>query len=135
MSAGLFLSQSQGKFFKIYVLKLIHTIKANNFNFPLKSWFQEGNLNPFVFNVPFLYPLKTSENLVFSCFQGVEKRCIGNKGVKVKITRELDWNAPLGTGKLVFGFYDNFPPWNWSCLSDTVIQFYRKSSIFSFVSH
>ena len=32
--------------------------------------------NPFVPNAPFLYPLKTSENL---CFQGVEKGCVGNK--------------------------------------------------------
>ena len=33
-------------------------------------------LNPFVHNAPFLYPLKTSENLkVFWCFQGVEKGC------------------------------------------------------------
>ena len=40
--------------------------------------------NPFVPNAPFLYPLKTSENLkVFWCFQGVEKRCIGNKWVKL----------------------------------------------------
>ena len=29
-----------------------------------------------------LYPLKTSENLtVFRCFQGIEKRCIGNEWV------------------------------------------------------
>ena len=32
----------------------------------------EKFLNPFVPNAPFLYPLKT-------CFQGVEKGCIGNK--------------------------------------------------------
>ena len=39
--------------------------------------------NPFVPNVPFLYPLKTLENLTaFWCFQGVEKGCIGNKLVK-----------------------------------------------------
>ena len=32
-------------------------------------------LNPYVFNAPFLYPLKTSENRkVFLCFQGVEKK-------------------------------------------------------------
>ena len=36
-----------------------------------------------VCNAPFLYPLKTSENLeVFWCFQGVEKGCIENKWVK-----------------------------------------------------
>ena len=42
------------------------------------------SINPFVPNVPFLYLLKTSENLtVFGCFQGVEKGCIGNKWVKL----------------------------------------------------
>ena len=40
-------------------------------------------LNPFVPNVLFLYPLKTTENCKdFLCFQGVEKGCIGNKWVK-----------------------------------------------------
>ena len=54
--------------------------------------------NPFVPNAPFLYPLKTSENLkVFWCFQGVEKGCIGNKWVNffLKIappkSRRLPW--------------------------------------------
>ena len=42
--------------------------------------------NPFVPNGPFLYPLKTSENLaVFWCFQGVKKGCIGNEWFKVNI--------------------------------------------------
>ena len=40
-------------------------------------------LNPFFPNTPFLYPLKISENLtVIWCFQGIEKRCIGDKWVK-----------------------------------------------------
>ena len=39
--------------------------------------------NPFVPNVPFLYPLKTLENLkVFWYFQGAEKGYIGNEWVK-----------------------------------------------------
>ena len=37
------------------------------------------NLNPFVPNVPFLYHLKTSENLTVFCLQGVEKACTGNE--------------------------------------------------------
>ena len=38
---------------------------------------------PCVPNTNFLYLLKTLENhMVFSCFQGVEKGCIGNKWVK-----------------------------------------------------
>ena len=40
-------------------------------------------LDPFVPNAPFLYPLKTSENLkVFCSFQGVGKGYIGNEWVK-----------------------------------------------------
>ena len=43
--------------------------------------YQQCN-NPFVANAPFLYSLKTPENLtVFWSFQGVEKGCIGNKWV------------------------------------------------------
>ena len=40
-------------------------------------------INPLVPNVPFLYPLKTSENFtVFWCFMGVKKEYIGKKMVK-----------------------------------------------------
>ena len=38
-------------------------------------------INPFVSYAPFLYPLKTSENLTVFCFQGVEKRYIGKNGL------------------------------------------------------
>ena len=42
--------------------------------------------NPFVPNAPFLYPLKTSEKFtVFWCFQGVEKGCIGNDWVNIRV--------------------------------------------------
>ena len=47
----------------------------------ISSWAKivlEFNFNPFVPNAPFLYPLKTSENL-----QGFEKGCIGNEWVKI----------------------------------------------------
>ena len=44
----------------------------------------------FVFSAPFLYPLKTSENLtVFWCFQRVEKRCIVNKWVNLTFRLRL----------------------------------------------
>ena len=44
--------------------------------------------NPFVPNTSFLYPLKTSENLlVFWCLLGVEKGCIGNEWVKPCVNR------------------------------------------------
>ena len=40
------------------------------------------NLNLFVPNALFLYPLRRSENLTgFCCFQGAEKGCIWNEGV------------------------------------------------------
>ena len=39
-------------------------------------------INPFVPNAPFLYPLKTSENLT-DVFRGVGKECIGSKWVKM----------------------------------------------------
>ena len=39
--------------------------------------------NPFIPNAPFLYPLKTLENiLVYWCFQAAERGCMGNKWVK-----------------------------------------------------
>ena len=39
-------------------------------------------MNPFVPNAPFLYPVKTSENLtVFWYFQGVEKWCMVTNGL------------------------------------------------------
>ena len=38
--------------------------------------YENISLNPFIPNVPFLYPLKT---LVFWCFQGVEKGYIENE--------------------------------------------------------
>ena len=44
----------------------------------------EKLFNPFMPNVPFLYPLKVSENRkVIWCFQRVEKGCIGNKWGKI----------------------------------------------------
>ena len=36
-------------------------------------------INPFVLNTPFFYPPLKTENMVFCCFQGVEKGCIGSK--------------------------------------------------------
>ena len=44
-----------------------------------------AEINPFVSNAPFLYPLKTS---VFWCFQRVEKGCIGNEWVHFENERE-----------------------------------------------
>ena len=51
----------------------------------------DGYFNPFVPNALFLYPLKTSENLIdFWCFQGVEKMCIGNKWFKSVLESERE---------------------------------------------
>ena len=54
--------------------------------FQLRVW-SFGQINPFVPNAPFVYPLKTSENCkVFWCFQGVKKGCIGNVWVSKETT-------------------------------------------------
>ena len=48
-----------------------------------------NDFNPFVPSAPFLYPLKTSENLnVFWCFQGVAEWCLGI-GFKFKLLNQL----------------------------------------------
>ena len=48
-------------------------------------------INLFVPNAPFLYPMKTSENLtIFWCFQGVEKGSIRSKWVKDSILT-VEW--------------------------------------------
>ena len=53
---------------------------------PLISDFWQGCLNTFVPNATFLYPLKASESLtVFWCFQGAEKRWIGDKWVNYSV--------------------------------------------------
>ena len=40
-------------------------------------------IDPFASNVPFLYPMKTSENSkVFLCFQGVGKGKLGTNRLK-----------------------------------------------------
>ena len=66
-----------------------------------------GNLaliiNPFFPNSPFLYPLKTSENLpVFRCFQGAEKGCIGNEWVNPFLANAAIGNHRPGMGLNVF---------------------------------
>ena len=53
-------------------------------------------INSFVPNTPFLYSLKTSENQVFWCFQGVQKGCIGNKRVNTRILG----GTSFGTNKI-----------------------------------
>ena len=46
----------------------------------------------FVPNAPFIYPIKTSENItIFWCFRGVEKECIGNRCV-TRLSRTT-WNV------------------------------------------
>ena len=58
---------------------------ARRFLFRVLKKLKRSAFNPFLPNEPFLYPLKTSENLilmVFWYFQGAEKECIRNKWVK-----------------------------------------------------
>ena len=68
--------------FDYFALKgLIYNVTVFLNRTPL-IFFCPRSLKPFVYNAPFLYPLKASENLkVFWCFQGVEKGCIGNEWV------------------------------------------------------
>ena len=68
--------------------------------------------NPFVPNSPFLYPLKTSENLtVFWCFQGVEKECIGNKWVKdaLKIQTPSKCLIKVDNSSHFWDFFQDYP--------------------------
>ena len=52
-------------------------------NWRTRSWIQTPLTHLFRMH-PFSTPLKTSENLtIFWCFQGKEKRCIGNKWVNL----------------------------------------------------
>ena len=57
--------------------------------------------NTFVPNAPFLYPLKTSENLtVLWCFQGAEKSALGTNGLIKRYSSKshssfLDYNMKL----------------------------------------
>ena len=47
-----------------------------------------SEINSFVPNSPFIYPLKTSQNLtIFWCFQEVEKGWIGNEWLKIEIKK------------------------------------------------
>ena len=58
----------------------------------LSNTYYSSIFHPFVSNAPFLYPLKTSENfMVFWCFKGVKKRCIGNKWVLTKNCDYVDY--------------------------------------------
>ena len=51
------------------------------------------NFNPLVPNEPFLYPLKTSENLtVFWYFHGVEKSSLETNGLICKLRNEKGWS-------------------------------------------
>ena len=63
----------------------------------LKDDSQNLTFNPFVPNSPFLYSLKTSENLtVFWYFQEVEKGCIGSTWVNGCNVGSSSWEKHLG---------------------------------------
>ena len=47
----------------------------------------ETKLNPFVSSVPFLYPLKTSENFSFLMFSGGRERVHWEQMVEVKASQ------------------------------------------------
>ena len=73
------------------------------------------SVNPFVPNALFPYPLKKSGHLtVFWCFQGLEKGCIENKCVKIRICQHFElgasylgkkrWNTKCGSGSIFIAF-------------------------------
>ena len=59
-------------------------LKSEETNFQNEHTRGIFQITPFVLDAPFLYPVKTSENLTVFIFQGVEKGCIGNKWVERK---------------------------------------------------
>ena len=73
------------------ITRVTKTFKANQFKQgAVLTSYSVFFINPFLPNAHFLYPLKTSENLmVFWCFQGVEKGCIGNEWVNKKLHKYL----------------------------------------------
>ena len=81
-------------------------------------------INSFVPITPFLYPLKTSENLtVFWCFQWVEKGCIGSEWVNKKMLLNanirryfysLEWMW-LDSWKTII-LCSNVAPWTNPCI-------------------
>ena len=77
-----YIKNSKPEFDENSLTNYVHFVISN---LPIRNDRLE-QFNPFVPNVPFLYPVKTSENLmVFGCFQGVEKGCIGNELVKTDL--------------------------------------------------
>ena len=93
------LSVSKGTcfFYKNFSFEVIFVQTCIAINFPVPLAFIQDTSkichfwvlsNPFVSNAPFLYLLKTSENLtVFWYFQGVEKRCTGNEWVNFEVLK------------------------------------------------
>ena len=65
----------------IYSYKLCPQ-KSSSYKWLTGSSIRLCNLNPSIPDAPFRYKLKRSGNQkIFSCFQGLEKGCIGNKEV------------------------------------------------------
>ena len=70
--------------FFLYLDNFINTMKVRLSSAVPILFLALSGINPSAPNAPFLYPLKSSENLkVFWCFQGVEKECIGKKWDKI----------------------------------------------------
>ena len=92
-------SKSQAQHYR--KLKFGSTLKYLNINHYHHHHHLNSVVNPFAPNAPFLYPLKTSENL--KGFQGVEKGCTGNEWVNCKyywqwgacysVCSEVYWNC------------------------------------------
>ena len=83
-----------------------------------------GNFKSFVPNAPFLNPPKILKNLlVFWCFQGVEKKCIGNKWLKLLFGSPQSFRFPEAsfvseTNEDYTRIYDNLLQF---CITDNLL--------------
>ena len=71
------------EFMNVFLLLATYVGYIASSMFASQGLFRCTFINPFVPNARLFYSLKTSENhMVFWCFQGLEKECIGNKWIK-----------------------------------------------------
>ena len=89
--------------------KICYSTLKHSLSLKFKCWrlIPMFNFNPFIPNVPFFYPLKTSENRkVFWCFQGIQKGCIGNECVWVKlVSKHVFVDLILQSWPRIHGYY------------------------------
>ena len=99
------------------VTSLTFSIRYFHVFLALKETFFTRPYKAFVPNAPFLYPLKTSENLtVFWCFQGIEKGYVGNEWVNNVFSRMIILMTTLLTR---YWEVNKFTEGNWTSQDNT----------------